>query len=187
MKEWAVPVRLQSLEGSGKFIGASAVQGRKIYKHAVTKSSTLLIRPTMLDPVFTIDSSKKAASTGSTKIKYRFVCSLTPAWGDWTDYTTVVADDKLEAYGEHTDGTNNSLTITAEHKGVGMAYENVTYTFYTSLGRSAIPTQAEFDKYALENKLYVDTMLPFITERNENGIDSAVCLMCEVDLEGSGY
>lgn len=62
-----------------------------------------------------------------------------------------------------------------------MAYENVTYTFYTSLGRSAIPTQAEFDKYALENKLYVDTMLPFITERNENGIDSAVCLMCEVD------
>ena len=24
-------------------------------------------------------------------------------------------------------------------------------------------------------------MLPFITERNENGIDSAVCLMCEVD------
>ena len=62
-----------------------------------------------------------------------------------------------------------------------MAYENVTYTFYTSLGRSAIPTQVEFDKYALENKLYVDTMLPFITERNENGIDSAVCLMCEVD------
>ena len=62
-----------------------------------------------------------------------------------------------------------------------MAYENVTYTFYTSLGRSAIPSQAEFDKYALENKLYVDTMLPFITERNENGIDSAVCLMCEVD------
>ena len=62
-----------------------------------------------------------------------------------------------------------------------MAYENVTYTFYTSLGRSAIPTQAEFDKYALENKLYVDTMLPFITERKENGIDSAVCLMCEVD------
>ena len=62
-----------------------------------------------------------------------------------------------------------------------MAYENVTYTFYTSLGRSAIPTQAEFDKYALENKLYVDTMLPYIKERNENGIDSAVCLMCEVD------
>ena len=62
-----------------------------------------------------------------------------------------------------------------------MAYENVTYTFYTSLGRSAIPTQAEFDKYALENKLYVDTLLPYITERNENGIDSAVCLMCEVD------
>jgi hypothetical protein len=24
-------------------------------------------------------------------------------------------------------------------------------------------------------------MLPYITERKENGIDSAVCLMCEVD------
>lgn len=35
--EWSVPVHLQDLAGSGKFIGASAVQGRMVYKHAVTK------------------------------------------------------------------------------------------------------------------------------------------------------
>ena len=35
--EWSVPVHLQDLAGSGKFIGASAVQGRMVYEHAVTK------------------------------------------------------------------------------------------------------------------------------------------------------
>ena len=120
IEEWAVPVRLQSLEGSGTFIGASAVQGRKIYKHAVTKSSTLLIRPTMLDPVYTITggSTDKAAivCTGSTSIKYRKSAAASPnVWGDWTDYSAAIsvgAGDKLEAYGLHTDGTK---TITVSH------------------------------------------------------------------------
>ena len=44
IKEWSVPVHLQDLAGSGKYIGASAVQGRSIYAHAVTKASTLLIK-----------------------------------------------------------------------------------------------------------------------------------------------
>ena len=35
--EWAVPVHLQDLSGSGDFIGASAVQGRKVYAYKVTK------------------------------------------------------------------------------------------------------------------------------------------------------
>lgn len=35
--EWSVPVHLQDLAGSGKYIGASAVQGRMVYTHAVTK------------------------------------------------------------------------------------------------------------------------------------------------------
>lgn len=35
--EWSVPVHLQDLAGSGKFIGASAVQGRMVYGHAITK------------------------------------------------------------------------------------------------------------------------------------------------------
>ena len=35
--EWSKPVHLQDLSGSGKYIGASAVQGRMVYEHAVTK------------------------------------------------------------------------------------------------------------------------------------------------------
>lgn len=46
IKEWAVPVHVQDLGGSGTYIGASAVQGRTIYAHAVTKPATLLIKKT---------------------------------------------------------------------------------------------------------------------------------------------
>jgi hypothetical protein len=34
---WQAPVRLQSLEGSGKYIGASAVQGRMVFAHKVLR------------------------------------------------------------------------------------------------------------------------------------------------------
>lgn len=44
--EWQVPVHLQDLNGSGKFIGASAVQGRKIYGVTVSKPQTLYIKRT---------------------------------------------------------------------------------------------------------------------------------------------
>lgn len=44
VQEWQVPVHLQDLAGSGKYIGASAVQGRKVYAHKVTKPQTLLIK-----------------------------------------------------------------------------------------------------------------------------------------------
>jgi hypothetical protein len=42
--EWKVPVHLQDLAGSGEYIGASAVQGRYVYAHAVTKPKALLIK-----------------------------------------------------------------------------------------------------------------------------------------------
>lgn len=41
-KEWAVPVKLQDLSGSGKYIGASAVQGRMVYDHKVLRSIAIL-------------------------------------------------------------------------------------------------------------------------------------------------
>lgn len=46
VKEWKVPVHLQDLAGSGSYIGASAVQGRMVYAHGVTKAKTLLIKKT---------------------------------------------------------------------------------------------------------------------------------------------
>lgn len=36
--DFAVPIHLQDLNGSGKYIGASAVQGRKVYDHKVLRS-----------------------------------------------------------------------------------------------------------------------------------------------------
>lgn len=44
VQEWQVPVHLQDLAGSGKFIGASAVQGRKVYGVLVSKPQTLYIK-----------------------------------------------------------------------------------------------------------------------------------------------
>ena len=44
--EWQVPVHLQDLNGSGKYIGASAVQGRKVFGIKVSKPQTLFIKRT---------------------------------------------------------------------------------------------------------------------------------------------
>lgn len=40
-EEWQVPVHIQDLNGSGKYIGASAVQGRKVYAHKVLRSTAI--------------------------------------------------------------------------------------------------------------------------------------------------
>ena len=63
-------------------------------------------------------------------------------------------------------------------------FENVNYGFYkTNLGRSAIPDEATFNEYAIENKLFIKRLISdgMLVEREENGIDSAVCMMIEVD------
>lgn len=44
VQEWQVPVHVQDLSGSGKYIGASAVQGRKVYGIKVSKPKTLYIK-----------------------------------------------------------------------------------------------------------------------------------------------
>ena len=41
--EWSVPVHVQDLAGSGTYIGASAVQGRMIFKHVVTKPQAFYV------------------------------------------------------------------------------------------------------------------------------------------------
>ena len=46
VQEWAVDVHNQDLAGSGKFIGATAVQGRKIYGVKVSKPQTVYIKRT---------------------------------------------------------------------------------------------------------------------------------------------
>ncbi len=44
IREWAVNPRVQDLNGDGKHIGASAVQGRWVFKHKVTKAETVYIK-----------------------------------------------------------------------------------------------------------------------------------------------
>lgn len=44
--EWGVDVHLQDLAGSGNFIGASAVQGRKIWGRMISKANTVYIKRT---------------------------------------------------------------------------------------------------------------------------------------------
>lgn len=121
VEEWAVPVRLQSLDGSGTYIGASAAQGRKVYDHYVTKSETLFIKPKILDPVITVTGgatdTAAIVSTGATTIKYRFwdASAGTPAWSAWGDYSAalpVAEGDKIEAYGLDADGVK---TVTVSH------------------------------------------------------------------------
>lgn len=41
--EWSVPVHVQDLGGSGKYIGASAVQGRMVYGHKVTHKAGIYV------------------------------------------------------------------------------------------------------------------------------------------------
>lgn len=63
-------------------------------------------------------------------------------------------------------------------------FENVNYTYYSeTLGRSAVPTEADFNRYADDNRLFMKGLINdgIVTEREENGIDIAVCRMIEID------
>ena len=63
-------------------------------------------------------------------------------------------------------------------------FENVNYTFYSeTLGRFAVPTEANFNEYADDNKMQMKQLVAdgIVTEREENGIDIAVCRMIEID------
>lgn len=63
-------------------------------------------------------------------------------------------------------------------------FENVNYTFYSdTLGRSAVPTEADFNSYAADNKMLMKQLVNdgIVTEREENGLDIAVCRMIEID------
>lgn len=44
VEEWSVPVSVVSLTGSGTYIGASAVQGRKVYAHKVSNPKAVVVK-----------------------------------------------------------------------------------------------------------------------------------------------
>lgn len=46
VQDWSVPIHLQDLNGSGNYIGASAVQGRKVYGMKISKPKTVYVKRT---------------------------------------------------------------------------------------------------------------------------------------------
>lgn len=48
VNEWGVDVHVQDISGSGTYIGASAVQGRKLYAHKVTNANAIFVKKTVV-------------------------------------------------------------------------------------------------------------------------------------------
>ncbi|MBR3422689.1 MAG: hypothetical protein IKG98_11630 [Ruminococcus sp.] len=66
VNEWKVPVKIQNLEGSGKYIGASAVQGRMVYAHKVLRS--VAIRSVYSPSALTLTVAVGTSTAGDTKV-----------------------------------------------------------------------------------------------------------------------
>lgn len=64
--EFSVPVHIQDLSGSGKYIGASAVQGRNVYDHKVLRS--LAIRAVFTPAFLALTTAVGTSTAGDTKV-----------------------------------------------------------------------------------------------------------------------
>lgn len=114
VKEWQKDVHLQSLDGSGVYIGASAIQGRKIYGHKVTNSAAVVMDSGVLNGSVSISSHTATITLGTngTGAKYRIKHGDT--WGEWTAYNasskpTTQADDTFEFYSYDAAGVRSGI------------------------------------------------------------------------------
>jgi hypothetical protein len=96
VNEWQVPVKLQNLDGSGKYIGASAVQGRMVYAHKVLRSAG--IRCVYAPSALTLAAT--GGSTAGTTILTKTDGSAATSW-EYIKNPTARA-----AYGAAYDGTS---------------------------------------------------------------------------------
>lgn len=106
--EFAVDIHLQDLAGSGKYIGASAVQGRQVYDHKVLRS--LAIRAVYSPGSLTLTAAQGSAA-GTTKL------TVAGASGSTFQYkknpaTRAVFDTATASYGG-TSLTSGTTEITA--------------------------------------------------------------------------
>ena len=67
--DFAVPIHLQDLSGSGTYIGASAVQGRKVYDHKVLRS--VAIRAVYSPGALVLSAAAGAAGGSGTTFSYK--------------------------------------------------------------------------------------------------------------------
>lgn len=115
VEEWSVEPHVQDLNGSGTYIGASALQGRKIYDHLVTKSSAVVMDSGVLDGSVAIASNVATITKGTnaTSVKYRLINASGVA-GEWTTYDssnkpTVASNGFIEFYGVDADGVRSGI------------------------------------------------------------------------------
>lgn len=116
VEEWAVEPKVQSLDGSGNFIGEVAIQGRKIYGHKLTKPQTARQITSVLAPdikttatgfIVTANAGNKIAD-GTYTLEYK------------ADFTGETAANSFEKEGVPTSGT--AVTFAS------LATTNDTYT-----------------------------------------------------------
>lgn len=132
---WQAPVRLQSLEGSGQYIGASAVQGRMVYAHKVLRQKGVRC---VYAPVALTLSAAQGATSGTT------VLTLSDA-SDATSYKYTKNPASRAAFGDAYTGTTlvSGTTEVAAAAGdvveaVGLLAGKVVATGYLTLPATAV-------------------------------------------------
>ncbi len=104
--EFKVPVHLQDLSSSGKFIGASAVQGRSVYDHKVLRSQAIraVYSPSALALTGVKGADDKVALTisGGTSgmtYKYKINPSTSAIFGEsYSDGTAITSGSEVELH-----------------------------------------------------------------------------------------
>ena len=104
-EEFAVPIHIQDLSGSGSYIGASAVQGRSVYGHKVLRSAA--IRAIYTPGTLTVTAGP-TEGTNTNAGKYKFTLSGGEASG--TSYVTRVNPSERVKLGEECDTGWTSFT-----------------------------------------------------------------------------
>lgn len=112
-EEFAVPIHIQDLSGSGSYIGASAVQGRSVYGHKVLRSAA--IRAIYTPGTLTVTAGP-TEGTNSNAGKYKF--TLAGGESSGTTFVTRVNPSERVKLGEECDEgwtafTSNSTYVAA--------------------------------------------------------------------------
>lgn len=113
-EEFAVPIHIQDLSGSGSYIGASAVQGRSVYGHKVLRSTA--IRAIYTPGTLTVTAGP-TEGTSTNAGKYKF--TLAGGESSGTTFVTRVNPSDRVKLGEvcgtgWTAFTSNSTYVAAE-------------------------------------------------------------------------
>ncbi len=107
VREFSVPVHVQDLNGSGKYIGASAVQGREVFGHKVTRSvaiNAVFVPGALPLAAASSDTGKTVITvteTATSAFKYTKNPSVLAAYGDAYQGTSLTSGTTKIAVAEN--------------------------------------------------------------------------------------